>query len=195
MKTLKKFISAKVQIFSVVGKVNIFLEVARIMSIFFRKISYRCYLLPLILLVSLESYAETREYLNRYRELYTGVTPIYEMLEYLGDPDEIIGSKDNVHYFYQNLYVTALKSTGRIDSITIIDRSYIDPNGMSISSHVLELMEVVGEKKEIRPTDVSEYWDTNKGIIYKFNQFGLVAEIVLKSSMPVFDGGGNQNLE
>ena len=190
MRALKNVIN--MNIFGTIEKLDISQRVVRLLSIFFRKINCKCYLLPLILIVSLEAFSEERKYLNHYRELYTGVTPIHEMLEYLGEPDEITGSKDNIHYLYHNLQVTALKSTGKIDSITIYDRSYIDPNGMSIGSNVLDLIKAIREKTGIEAgDDVSGYWDTNKGIIYWFDEFGLVDKIILKSSWPVFGGGGN----
>ena len=70
------------------------------------------YFCPLILFISLEAFSETREYLNRYQELYAGITPIHEMLDYLGAPKEITGSRDDIHYSFQNLKVTALILAG-----------------------------------------------------------------------------------
>lgn len=180
MRILNNTIDLKAQIYSVIKKLDFFLKKARLLIGFIKRINRKCYICFLILVVPLESFSETKEYLNFYRGIYTRITPIHEMLEYLGAPNAILGIRDDIFYIYDGIEIAALKSTGRVDSVAVFDKSYIDPNGLSIGSSIPDLVQALEEKDPVMPRDnVSIYFDSITGIYYLFDEARLVERILL----------------
>ena len=134
-------------------------------------------LIFLLLLFSSLSFAEVRTYDNSYNDIRVGVTPIHEVLEKFGKPKKITEYNDNIHYLFSGVKVTALKSTGKVSTISIFQKSYVDPNGvqMGITKEKLESKFGVRIGREY-------FSDTANGIIYwlrgnRVNKIVLVREL------------------
>lgn len=153
------------------------------------------------LLFSIKVFADNREYENNYYALHVGVTPIHEMLEYLGSPIQMSHLGDNIHYFYEEVKVTALKSSGRVSKIAIFDENYTDPKGMRIGSTIGEWANALypGQYSKssphffesLSPKANFAQGDSSTGIVYWFRD-GRIKAIVLRHKI---DEGGLNKVE
>jgi hypothetical protein len=108
-----------------------------------------------------------------------GQTPIHMVLEILGKPREIKEHKDNIHYLYSQVKVSALKSTGRVSTVSIMDKKYTDPNGVRVGASRSTLEREFGSISH-----KSYFGDMEKGIIYWFRD-GRVSKIVLAHKLVI----------
>lgn len=132
------------------------------------KINLPKILLSLMMLFSTEAFSDDyKEYENNYYALYLGVTPIHEMLDYLGPPIKITSNNDKIAYAYEDLFVFARKSTGKITRISICDEDYEDKNGMRVGYAESYLREAI-KIDETRTDSVGRQYamDLANGIAY-----------------------------
>ncbi|WP_271273757.1 hypothetical protein [Aliamphritea hakodatensis] len=133
---------------------------------------------PVILCVSLlmafyASSAQIITYDTRYKGLQVGKATIADVISVLGSPHGKKANSNNVRYYFDGVHVTIQDSTGRINTIIIYDRMYVDANGIRVGEFKRDVEYVL--KKRIQAPAVS---DLKNGIIYWFKG-GRVSSIVL----------------
>jgi hypothetical protein len=120
-------------------------------------------LLKILILLIFSSFAsaEVKVYENTYENIRVGVTPIHELLDRFGKPTKITEYNNNIHYQFSGVKVTALKNTGRVSTISINKRSYVDSNGIKMGATKAKLESKFGLK-----INKNFYADQTKGIVY-----------------------------
>ncbi len=132
-----------------------------------------------LLVCSSFAFADVKIYENTYRNIEVGFTPIHEVLERFGKPKKITEYNDNIHYQYSGVKVTALKSTGKVSTISIHNKSYVDSNGIGVGFTKVKLESKFGVK-----INKDYFSDKNKGIIYWLNN-NRVRKIVLVRKLKI----------
>ncbi|MEJ2406096.1 MAG: hypothetical protein P8171_17700 [Candidatus Thiodiazotropha sp.] len=132
-----------------------------------------------LLLWSTSAFADVKIYEHTYRNIEVGFTPIHEVLERFGKPIKITEYDDNIHYLFSGVKVTALKSTGKVSTIAIHKKSYVDSNGIGVGFDKVKL------ESKFRVKIKNNYFvDETDGIVYWLKD-NRVQKIVLVRKLKV----------
>jgi hypothetical protein len=134
----------------------------------------------LLFFLSINLYAETYIYDNEYLNIKLGVSTKEEVIALHGKSERKSFKSlkyKTLKFHYNQFQVTYHHKTGKVNTITILDPSYIDKNGIKIgfSKNVLEAV----FKSEVKKNYLV---DKNKGIIYWLKE-GFVSKIVLTNRL------------
>ena len=85
-------------------------------------------------------------------------------------------------YHYSRFHVTAYKRSGRLNSIIIFSKSYVDTNGISIGDSERKLLDTI-PKGNLKTDSPSLYYgDMKENIVYWLKN-GRVSKIVLAAQL------------
>jgi hypothetical protein len=108
-----------------------------------------------------------------FRGVTPGVSTLDDTARILGKPlSKIIESNQTV-FKYRFGSINFPKKTGKVQHIVIFDQSFRDVNGFRIGSKYSDVQEQLNVKGSS-----GALFDQGKGILYVFDQDGLVARIV-----------------
>ncbi len=137
--------------------------------------------LLLFLLLANSVSAELFIYEHEYFGILTGMSSQDDVTAALGEPLRKSRSSNDVKFHYSDFQVTLQNDTGKVNTIIIFDREYLDQTGIRVgfSTTVLEAV------FKAKVTD-NYLIDPDKGIIYWFDK-GRVSKIVLAYEMKLND--------
>ena len=136
--------------------------------------------------------AMTRDYVNEYKGIYTGVSTKRDVVQRLGKPVRIEKAGGGQNYRYEKVKINFPKLTDRVNTIIIDnDYGYTDPNGLKIGDSVKK-----AKKKVWGETNGNTIRDYHEGIIYwikkeKIDRIVLTHSLVISVSenkMPYYKG-------
>ncbi|MBN3563189.1 hypothetical protein [Aliamphritea spongicola] len=117
--------------------------------------------------------AQIITYESKYKGLQVGKATIADVISLLGSPHGKKANINNVRYFFDGVHITIQDSTGRINTIIIYDRQYVDANGIRVGEYKQNVEYALN--KRIRNRAVA---DLKNGITYWFEN-NRVSQIVL----------------
>jgi len=129
------------------------------------------------LLFSSTVIADTVTYNTVFEGVQVGASTLEDVVERFGKPSS--NEKFDTHemYYYSRFEISIRHSTGKINSILVIDPDYVDPNKISIGKSIRDI------ESQFNITIVGNYFvDSSKGIIYWFLD-GHVSYIVLAAGL------------
>ena len=94
-----------------------------------------------------------------------GVSGVEDVIAKFGEPKAVDRFSTNVRYTYSNFAVSIQNTPGKINSISIFDRNFTDPNGIDVGTNVKTV-----EKKFNLEINDDYFVDENRGIIYWFRE-------------------------
>ncbi len=127
----------------------------------------------LLVIISHITYAETLTYETSFRGIKVGASTLPEIIEEHGEPLAQVVNSNNVKYMYRSFHVTIQDSTGKVNTIIILDTNYTDLNGISVGDR-RSMIEIKLRQKQRKNYLV----DIDNGIIYWFRN-DKVSKIVL----------------
>lgn len=137
-------------------------------------------MLALVWLVCLVAILAGTESLARQRVMYKGLTAgistIDDTVRILGTPRSKVFAGDHLFCKYRQVDVKIDKKDKRVLAIIIRDDQFKDPNGIVLG----DPYDKVARKVNAKPQGVTLY-DAENGIVYVFNQEGMVDSIMYAS--------------
>lgn len=130
-------------------------------------------LIFLLVVFSHITYAETISYETSFRGIKVGASTLAQIIQEHGEPLAQVVNSNNVKYMYRSFHVTIQDSTGKVNTIIILDTSYTDLNGIRVGHHRSLI-----ENKLRQKQSENHLVDIKNGIIYWFRN-DKVSKIVL----------------
>ncbi|WP_261844480.1 hypothetical protein [Aliamphritea ceti] len=126
-----------------------------------------------LLMTFYASAAQIITYDTKYKGLQVGRATIADVISVLGEPQGKKANSNNVKYIFDGVHITIQDSTGRINTIIIYDRRYVDENGLRVGAYKQDVEYALN--KRISSPAITDH---KNGIVYWFKK-NRVSRIVL----------------